>query len=98
MPWNSLKDLAQQRLTDKGLHTKVQDALVLDQANEIIRNFFGAEAFEKARAIYFSEGILTMAILSQSLRNELESQQVEFLAILNDKFSEKIVYNLRFLG
>src|SRR3989344_1663837 len=98
MSWAAFKDLAKQRLNDKGLQAKVQDSLVISEANHIILIFFGPEAHEKARAVYFRDGVLTIAILSDDLFNEIESQQQEVLAILNSKFEEKLVEDLRFLS
>lgn len=98
MSWSAFKDLAQNRLHEKGLHAKMQDSLVISEANHIILNFFGPEAHVKARAIYFKEGVLTIAVLSGSLWAELESQKQEFIVILNDKLSEQVVKDLKFLG
>lgn len=98
MSWAAFKDLAENRLHEKGLQGKVQDALVISEANQIIINFFGPEAHEKARAVYYKDGLLTIAVLSNDLFNEIESQKQEFLAILNSKFEEKVVEDLRFLS
>lgn len=98
MAWAAFKDLAKNHLESRGLQAKVQDALVISEANHIIKNFFGTEAHAQARAIYFKAGVLTIAVLSRGLWAELESQKQEFIIILNDKLSEPVVRDLRFLG
>ncbi len=98
MSWNSIKDLAQQRIEDKGMNTKIQESLVIEQANSIVADFFGKEAAKKARAVYFKNGLLTIAVLSRELCTEIESQKGEFINILNHKLAEDIVYDLRFLS
>ena len=98
MTWISFKDMAQDRLQQKGITNKLQESLIVDQANYIIGHFFGAEAHGKAQAIFYKNGILTIAILSNSLFSEIESQKQEFLIILNNKFEEKVVDDLKFLS
>lgn len=98
MPWQSLKDIASDSLDNKGIKTKVQGSLIVDQANDIIGNFFGKEAKAKARAIYWRDGVLTIAVLNRGLFVEIESQEDQFIRILNNRFSEIVVSRLRFLG
>lgn len=98
MSWNAFKDLAKKRLQSKGINSKIQESLVIEQANNIIVVFFGEEAHNKARAVYFKEGILTIAVLSNSLFNEIDSQKQEFINILNNKLGEELVTDLRFLN
>lgn len=98
MAWSAFKDLVGEHLQAKGWQAKVQDALVISEANQIILNFFGVRAHAQARAVYFKDGVLTIAVLSQGLWAELESQKQEFIAIVNDKLSAPVVRDLKFLG
>lgn len=98
MPWNSFKDLANKRLEQSGLNVRINEALVLEDANGIIYQYFGSEAYEKARAIFFRSGVLNLAVLSDSLLQEIESQKEEFLAILNEKLEKPLVKEIKFLG
>lgn len=98
MSWQSLKDIANNSLDQKGIKLRVQESLVVDQANSIIGSFFGPEAQTKARAVYWRDGELTLAVLCKSLYVEIESQQGQFIRILNNRFSDIVVYRLKFLG
>ncbi|RJQ33639.1 DUF721 domain-containing protein [Candidatus Parcubacteria bacterium] len=97
MPWQSLKDIANTSLDNKGIKKKVQGSLVISQANDIIGNFFGEQAKARARAVYWRDGVLTIAVLNSDLFAEIESQEEQFIRILNNRFSEIVVYTLRFL-
>ena len=98
MSWQSLKDIASDSMDNKGIRLKIQGSLVVSQANDIIGNFFGSEAQIKARAVYWREGVLVIAILCKDLHVEIETQQDQFIRILNNRFSDIVVYRLRFLG
>lgn len=98
MPWSSINDIANSSLEKKGIKSQIQESLVLQKANELIRDFFGSEFQDKARAIYFKDSILTIAVLSDDLYNMMQNQQDELVAILNSKFSANIVSTLKFLN
>ncbi|PLX24879.1 hypothetical protein C0580_03925 [Candidatus Parcubacteria bacterium] len=98
MSWQSLKEIADNSLEQKGIKLKIKESLVIEQANDIIGNFFGADARSKSRAIYLKDGELIIAVLCRDLYVEIESQQGQFIRILNNRFSDIVVYRLKFLG
>ncbi|MBT6691215.1 hypothetical protein HOB10_02705 [Candidatus Parcubacteria bacterium] len=98
MAWASFKDAAHRSLDEKGISTQVQESLVLKEANYIINNFFDQADQEKARAIYWKDSILTIAVLCDNLFEEIDSQKEQFINILNNRFEDNIVEELRFLN
>jgi hypothetical protein len=98
MAWTSFKDVADRSLDEKGISTQVQESLVLKEANYVISNFFDQADQEKARAIYWKDSVLTIAVLCDSLFEEIASQKEQFINILNNRFEDKIVEDLRFLN
>lgn len=98
MSFQSLKDIADNSLEKKGIKPRIQESLVIEQANDIIGNFFGSDARNKSRAVYWKDGELIIAVLCRDLYVEIESQQGQFIRILNNRFSDIVVYRLKFLG
>jgi len=97
MSWSSFRDVANETLDKKGISSQVQESLVLEEANYVICNFFEQAKHEKARAIYWRDNILTIAVLCDSLFEEISSQKEQFINIINNRFEETIVSDLRFL-
>ena len=98
MSWSNIKDIANYSLEKKGIKDQLQESLVISEANKLIVDFFGSDFQDKARAIYFSSGVLTVAVLSDDLHGQMKSQSAEFVAVLNNKFSDNIVSTLKFLN
>lgn len=98
MPWFNIKDVADYSLEKKGIKNQLQESLVIKEANKLIVEFFAEDAKDKARAIYFSSGVLTIAVLSDDLHGQMKSQEEKFVAILNSKFLDNIISSLKFLN
>jgi len=98
MPWFNIKDVANSSLEKKGIKDQLQGSLIIAEANKLLVDFFGEDFQDKARAIYFKEGVLTIAVLSDDLFGQMKSQEEEFIAILNNKFADNIVSTLKFLN
>lgn len=97
MSWSSIKDIAKKNLHQKGISNKVQESLVVDMANQLIVDLFTKQAENTARAVYMSNSRLTIAVLSESLYQEIESQSEQFINILNNRFERKVVEEIKFL-
>lgn len=97
MSWSSIRDVASKNLHNKGISNKVQESLVIDMANQLILDLFTKQAENIARAIYWSNSRLTIAVLSDGLYQEIESQQDQFMKILNNRFERKVVSEIKFL-
>lgn len=98
MAWTSFKEVAHRQLDEKGISIQVQESLVLKEANYVIHNFFDQADQEKARAIYWKDNVLTIAVLCDSLFEEIASQKEQFINILNNRFEDNIIDDLRFLN
>ena len=97
MSWSSLKEVVDKSLIRKGLKGQIQESLVLKIANQELLIFFGPEFQDKARAIYFKDGILTMAVLSDKILPEIENSKSNFIKILNNKLDNHLIDDLKFL-
>ncbi len=97
MSWTSLKDIADKSLSQRGIKNRIQESWLIQIANEQLFDYFGEVGRDKVRAIYFKEGILTLAVLSDDLLFDIERAKFELIEILNNKLDSDLVNDLRFL-
>jgi len=97
MSWSSLKEVVDKSMMRRGLKGQIQESWVLKIANQELLDFFGPEFQDKARAIYFKNGVLTIAILSDKLLPEISSSKQGFIEALNNKLDNHLIDDLRFL-
>ena len=97
MSWTTFKDIASEQLDKKGMTDQMQESLVLVEANALLVEFFGKEHQDKARALYWKDNILTVAVLIDSLAEKLDNNKQEFIDNLNNKFTSILVSDIRFL-
>lgn len=98
MTWNSFKDLANTAIDKRGIKKKIEEALVLESANQLLIKFLSTKAKDKISAVYFRAGILTLAVLDDSLLRQILVDKDLFIASINAKLGDNIVENLKFLS
>lgn len=98
MSWNSFKDLADKAINKKGIKRQIQESLVLESANRILIDFLSEQAKDKLSAIYFKDGILTIAVLDDNFLESLLKDKNLFINNLNNKLENNIVKDLNFLN
>ncbi len=97
MSWDTFKNIASEQLDKKGMTDQMQESLVLVEANNLLNNFFGEEFKDKARAIYWRDNILTIAILIDDLAEKLDNNKQQFIDDLNNRFTSILVSEIKFL-
>ena len=97
MSWNTFKDVVSEQLEKKGMTYQMQESLVLVEANALLAEFFGKEHQDKARAVYWKDNVLTVAVLIDELAEKLDNNKQEFIDNLNNKFTSILVDEIRFL-
>ena len=98
MSWNSFKDLADQVVDKKGIKNQIQESLVLETANKILIDFLSEQTKDKLSAVYFRNGILTLAALDDNLLKQLLNDKDLFITSLNSKLGDNIIEDLNFLS
>ncbi|MBT4209818.1 MAG: DUF721 domain-containing protein [Candidatus Komeilibacteria bacterium] len=98
MSWNSFKDLADQVVDKKGIKNQIQESLVLETANKILIDFLSEQTKDKLSAVYFRNGILTIAALDDNLLKQLLNDKDLFITSLNSKLGDNIIEDLNFLS
>ncbi len=97
MTWSSIESVAKKNLYKKGISNKVHESLIIDKANHLIVELFTEQAENIARAIYWSDSKLTIAVLSDGLYQEISSQEEQFIKILNSRFDGRVVNKIKYL-
>jgi hypothetical protein len=94
--WQSLSSLVPRSVQKAGIEKSVSDAMVCEEFNKIARKLIGS-AGEKCHAVYIKDRCLWIAVLSNSVSNELKIYEADILKALSDEFGENRVKLLRFM-
>lgn len=95
--WQSLGDLLPQSLKKSGLHKAIDEAMLLQEFNEVAKHVLGGQS-EQCRAVYIKDRYLWVAVLTKAAANELKFSETDILKALADKCGEGRVLGLRFLS
>ncbi|OGY90723.1 MAG: hypothetical protein A3B30_00590 [Candidatus Komeilibacteria bacterium RIFCSPLOWO2_01_FULL_52_15] len=98
MPFTPLSGLLKHRARKRGIATKVEAAMILEYFNQVVRAQFGDEAVPSMRPLSVKNGILTVAVLSPVLEQELMLREQQLLQQVNEKAGEHAVSKLSFLS
>lgn len=97
MSFTSLNQLLVSRFGQTPLAKQVSAALICDEFNSLILNIWGDKIKNQAQAVYFKNNILTVAVLSSVVAQELKLQEAKLIRELNAKFGPGTIQNLRIL-
>lgn len=97
MGWNSLKDLTDRAISQKGIKKQIQESLILESTNLLLADFLSDKVKDKLSAVYFKSGVVTIAVLDDTFLDKLIAGKASFISQLNDKLGEQIIENLNFL-
>lgn len=98
MAWDSFKDVANKVIKQRGINKHIEESLVLQSANELLNNFLSVKYRERVSAVYFRAGVLSIAVLDDSLLKQLIADRDSFISSLNSRLGEAVVDNLNFLS
>lgn len=93
---DSLKSLIQSKLSaKKPLAKQVQAALVVEKANEIVRQLWGEKMMKMAKAVSVRDGILKFHAINNMVCQELRFKQNSIVFQINAKFGLGTVRRLQ---
>ena len=95
--WQPLGNLIAESIRKAGIAKSVSDAMVCEEFNGIAKHVLGAAA-EHCHAVYVKDRCLWVAVLSNTLSNELKLYEADILKALAEKFGEGRVTGLRFMS
>ncbi|MFA6253418.1 MAG: hypothetical protein WCV69_04095 [Patescibacteria group bacterium] len=94
MPWHSFKEVANKRIKKGGLEQKIFQSAIVDGANQLLLDWFGAQAGLKSRAVYVQGTALVVAVLDKDMAFYLETREKDFIAGLNILLKKEIISDL----
>lgn len=92
----SLKELLPKAVKNAGISRQIEAVQVVKIANEVITEFLGPAATQRAQAIYFKDKTVTVACLSSVLSQELHLAEKQIIDRINQRFDQVVVAKLRF--
>lgn len=94
----SLGDLLKKNAGTSPVWRKVQAAMVVEEANDVLSKLFGEESKKYARAMYVKEKNLAIACLSSVIAQEIRLNQVKIISLINTKFGKNTVEKIKYLS
>jgi hypothetical protein len=98
MPFTHLSDLLGKSVRKKGLHSQVEASLVLELFTRKARDLFDPSVLDSMRPLYLKDEILTIAVLSPVLAQEIKLNEQAIISYINEKTGRTAVTQLRFLS
>lgn len=95
--WEPLSSLISKSVHKAGIASSVSDAMVCEEFDTIAEHILGPLA-SKCRAVYVKDRTLWVAVLSNSVSNELKLYEQDILRALADAFGPRRVVELRFMA
>lgn len=93
--FTSLRDILTNHLKDKGLHSKLETTLILEEYTKIAAKIWDKEIAAEMKALYLKNKILTVAVLNSILAQEINMRRELILSELKRKFGSTKVTDIR---
>jgi hypothetical protein len=94
---DTIKNLLAKRMKQSGLSRQVGTALLVEYAEQIIKDTFGEVVARKMKPLYFKNSILNIACLSSAASQEFNFKKPEIIKELNQKWGSDIVKDIRLI-
>jgi predicted nucleic acid-binding Zn ribbon protein len=94
--WEPLGELIPSSVKKAGIQKSVSDAMVCEEFQSVAKNILGDVA-EHCHAVYIKDRVLWVAVLSNSVSNELKIYEQDILKSFEEKFGKERVVGLRFM-
>lgn len=98
MPFTHLSDLLGKSVRRKGLSSQVEAAMILELFRQKAKELFDVSLLPSMRPLYVKDRVLTIAVLSPVLAQEIKLREPEILDYINEKAGRGAIEQLRFLS
>lgn len=97
MSFTKLGNLMNSKFNQSPLKKKITAALVCEEFDKIMFAVWGEKIKKSAQTMYLKDKVLSVAVLSSVVAQELKLRETELIEKINSKFGERVVERLRFL-
>ncbi len=93
----TLQDLLRVRLRTAGIEPQVEASLVVSEAKKKLEMIFGKGILNKVQPLYVKEKVLTIAVLSSVVAQEIRFREKDIVETVNKKTTQKVVERIGFV-
>ena len=97
MALEKVQNLLPRMVQRAGISRQLEASMVCEAVDKEIKRIFGDRLGGQAKALYYRENTLTLAVLNSVLAQEIRFREAEMLDFLNKRFGEGKVERIRYL-
>ncbi len=97
MSMRSLGDILKKQMPQTNIWKQVSATLVVEKANETIKELFGAGSFKFAQAVYYKDKTIAITCLSSVMAQEIKLNEKKIISNTNSKLGATAVEKVRYL-
>lgn len=79
------------------MNQQIQASLIVESANDFIKEFWGKKGTEQAKAQFIKNKVLTIMASNASMAQEIKFKQNRFMDSVNEKYKDRVVTRLTIL-
>lgn len=98
MPFQELSSLLNRNIQRKGLRYQVEAAMALEYFSAIVDQLWSGRMKDRVRPLYLRDHVLTVAVISPVLGQELRNREGEIIDYINQKAAAEVVDRIRYIN
>lgn len=95
--FHSLKNLIPKSVNRAKISGRVEIAMVLEEFEKVVKEVLGERAAQKSKPLYLKDKIITVAVLSSVLAQELRLNEGVIIKKLNGRFDHEVAKGLKYV-
>ncbi|MDD4476828.1 MAG: DciA family protein [Patescibacteria group bacterium] len=95
---DSLFEILKAKSAASPMIRSVNAAMIVEKANDSLREFFSDDIKKYARAIYCKDCVLAIACLSSVVAQEIKLNELMIVALINKKISPEKVKKIKYMS
>lgn len=96
--FQDLSSLLDKNIKRKGLRYQVEAAMALEHFSAIVDQLWSGKMKDRVRPLYVRDHVLTIAVLSPVLGQELRTREGEIIDYINQKIGAEAIDRLRYIS
>ncbi len=96
--FSSFKDLINRQVTAKGLASKIEATLILEEFDKIVPKVWDKTMSKYMKAAYFRHNILAVAVLHPTIAQEIKIRRELILSELARKFGSGKIKDIKIIS